>query len=163
GQQVATGTTQAFSFVPATADLYFATFTVTDGQGAAGQATARITAGQVAPRITISGAATAAEGSTYRLNLAAAGIVPDAITGLPADGPASRTVRGRITDKDGGFTESTTTILVVNAAPTAIFSIDPPSAGQFHEGDTITARFTAPTDPAAADRAGLHFSFARDP
>ena len=34
-----------------------------------------------------------------------------------ADGPATRTVRARIIDKDGGFTEYTTTITVNNVAP----------------------------------------------
>ena len=35
-----------------------------------------------------------------------------------ADGPGSRTVRGRIIDKDGGFTDYTTTITILNVDPT---------------------------------------------
>ena len=35
-----------------------------------------------------------------------------------ADGPSTRTIRGRIADKDGGYNDYTTTIQVVNVAPT---------------------------------------------
>jgi hypothetical protein len=38
------------------------------------------------------------------------------------DGPSSRTARARIIDKDGGFTEYTTTVTVNNVAPTATFN-----------------------------------------
>ena len=277
--------TQAFSFVPTTPDLYFATFTVTDALGGSGQATARVTAGQVTPTIAISGATTTTEGSIYQLNLATAGISPDAITGwtinwgdgtsdqvpgnpsqvlhtyadgpaidiisasalagtsaypaaanvtisignvaptavmsssgpvlegstatvnfadpydpsfadtvagftysydfdndgtfdlvtssstatvpaaLTADGPTSVTVHGRITDRDGDYTDYATTIAVINLAPSAVLSIDSPPAGQtIEEGDTITARFTGATDPSPADlAAGLRFTFEQDP
>jgi hypothetical protein len=36
-----------------------------------------------------------------------------------SDGPSARVVRGRVMDKDGGFADFTTTINVVNVAPTA--------------------------------------------
>src|SRR5262249_24475224 len=88
--------------------------------------------------------------------------VPAALT---ATGPVSRIIRGRIADQDGDSTEYTTTILVVNVAPTAVLTIDPPrNGGVFHEGDSITARFTAWSDPSGPDlTAGLHFSLGRDP
>ena len=37
---------------------------------------------------------------------------------LPGRWPGHRTVKGRITDKDGGFTDYTTTITILNVAPT---------------------------------------------
>jgi hypothetical protein len=50
-----------------------------------------------------------------------AGGVADATATIPAallaDGPASVAVRGRIADKDGSYTDYTTTIMVENAAP----------------------------------------------
>lgn len=52
-----------------------------------------------------------------------------------ADGPSARTVRGRILDKDGGFTDYTTAITVLNVAPTfeagADETIQPPQLGAF--------------------------------
>ena len=36
-----------------------------------------------------------------------------------ADGPSTRTIRARISDKDGGFNDYTTTINVQNVAPTS--------------------------------------------
>lgn len=52
-----------------------------------------------------------------------------------ADGNGARTVRGRILDKDGGFTDYTTAITVNNVAPTfeagADETIQPPQLGAF--------------------------------
>ena len=96
GQQVAAGTTQTFSFVPAAPDLYFATFTVTDGVGGLGGRRRGSRQGRL-PTAAISGAATAAEGSTYQLNLATAGIAPSAITGWTikwGDGTTNQQVAG---------------------------------------------------------------------
>ena len=39
-----------------------------------------------------------------------------------ADGPGSRVVHGRIKDKDGGFTDYTTSVAINNVAPTAGFA-----------------------------------------
>lgn len=44
-----------------------------------------------------------------------------------ADGPGTRTVRGRILDKDGGYTDTTTAITINNVAPTV--SISGPADG----------------------------------
>ena len=53
-----------------------------------------------------------------------------------ADGPGSRTVRGRIIDKDGGFTDYTTTITITNVAPTASLGQQRPGRrGQHRDGD----------------------------
>src|SRR5262249_26737165 len=54
-----------------------------------------------------------------------AGSVIDKTETVPAsfldDGPGTRTVRARIIDKDGGFTDYTTAITITNVAPTATF------------------------------------------
>ena len=50
------------------------------------------------------------------------------------DGPGSQTVRARIIDKDGGFTEYTTAVTIANVAPTATFS----NNGPVNEGSSFT-------------------------
>ncbi len=89
-------------------------------------------------------------------------VVPASLT---ADGPATITLHGRITDKDGGFTDYTTTLQVLNVAPSATLSVDPPEPGQvWHVGDTITARMSTASDASSTDVvAGLRFSFAQSP
>ena len=58
--------------------------------------------------------------------------------GLLADGPASRTVKGRILDKDGGFTDYTASITANNVAPSFEagdkFELNPNFAGVFTRG-----------------------------
>ncbi|MBM3999049.1 MAG: hypothetical protein FJ297_05810 [Planctomycetes bacterium] len=72
------------------------------------------------------------------------------------DGPGSRTVRGRITDKDGGFTDHTTAIAIDNAAPTATLTASNPVA----EGSLIELALIDPFDPSAADSvAGFTHAF----
>src|SRR5262249_59306362 len=55
------------------------------------------------------------------------------------DGPGTQTVRGQIQDKDGGFTNYTASITIVNVAPTTTLTW-PPSA---NEGSTATASFSS--------------------
>ena len=64
-----------------------------------------------------------------------------------ADGPATRTVRAQIEDKDGGFMEYTTDITVNNVAPTATLGND----GPVDEGSTGTVGFTDALDPSTTD------------
>src|SRR5215218_8160935 len=72
------------------------------------------------------------------------------------DGPSSPTVRARIIDKDGGFTEYTTAVTVDNVAPTATF----PATRTVNEGSSSSFAFTAPSDPSSADTsAGFHYAF----
>ena len=65
-----------------------------------------------------------------------------------ADGPGNRTVQGRITDKDGGYTECTTTLAINNVAPAA--SISGPTNGVPGQPRTIT--FSA-IDSSTVDQA----------
>jgi hypothetical protein len=74
-----------------------------------------------------------------------------------ADGPAGRVIHARVIDKDGGYTDYTTTIAVNNVAPTATF----PSSATLAEGTSTSLAFTNPADPSSADTAaGFHYSFA---
>src|SRR5207248_2985819 len=63
------------------------------------------------------------------------------------DGPGTRVVHGRIKDKDGGFTDYTTTVTINDVAPTATFS----NGGTVNEGSTGSVSFSGQTDPSAAD------------
>lgn len=62
-----------------------------------------------------------------------------------ADGAGSRVVKGRILDKDGGFTDYTTTITINNVAPTIALTGDPTVAN----GAPYTLNLGAITDPGA--------------
>ena len=75
------------------------------------------------------------------------------------DGPSTHDVVARIIDKDGGYTEYTTTVTVTNVPPTATLSNDGPVA----EGSAATVSFTNQSDPSNADTAaGFHYAFACD-
>ena len=68
------------------------------------------------------------------------------------------TVRGRVYDKDGDYTEYTTTITISNVAPTATLN----NSGPIVAGGSVTATFISPIDPSLADIAdGFHYSFAQ--
>jgi hypothetical protein len=59
------------------------------------------------------------------------------------DGPGSRTVRGRILDKDGGFTDYTTTI-TINNVPPANVTLNGPFTIDENGTVTLTGSFTDP-------------------
>ena len=68
-------------------------------------------------------------------------------------------VKARIIDKDDGFTEYTTQVIVQNVAPTATFTVSSP----INEGGSSTLSLVGAFDPSAADTAaGFHYSFACD-
>ncbi len=72
------------------------------------------------------------------------------------DGPSDHTVRARILDKDGGYSEYTTSVHVDNVAPTATLSND----GPVDEGSPATVSFSNQFDPSSADTAaGFHYAF----
>src|SRR5262249_54878651 len=72
------------------------------------------------------------------------------------DGSGSRVVRGRIADKDGGFTDYTVTITLTNVAPTASFS----GPASVSEGSTATVSFSGAFDPSSADTAaGFRYAY----
>jgi hypothetical protein len=61
-----------------------------------------------------------------------------------ADGPGIRTIRGRIADKDGGYTDYTTTIQVLNVAP----SVSVGTTATIGPGATLS-RLASFADPGA--------------
>jgi hypothetical protein len=68
-------------------------------------------------------------------------------------------VRGRVTDKDGGYEEYTTDVEVYNVAPTARLV----TSGTMLEGSAVTVRLEGVADPSAADlAAGMTYSFDMD-
>jgi len=71
------------------------------------------------------------------------------------DDNGSFTVAGRIADKDGGFTDYTTQVVVSNVAPTATLSNNGPVA----EGSPVAVSFSGQYDPSAADAAGFLYSY----
>jgi hypothetical protein len=71
----------------------------------------------------------------------ASGSIP---AGLLADGPASFTVRARIADRDGDFTDYTTVVTVTNVEPVVTLTGD----GAVNEGLSRTYSFTV-VDPGA--------------
>jgi hypothetical protein len=89
-------------------------------------------------------------GATY------AGSGTSASTNCPFDDNGSYTVRARIVDKDGGFSEYQTTVSVLNVAPTATLS----NNGPVNEGSPATISFSSQSDPSSADTvAGFHYAY----
>ena len=100
------------------------------------------------------GVADTAAGFTYSFDCTNDGVF-DA-TGASASADCSygdngtSTVKGRIQDKDGGFTDYTVAVVVRNVAPAADFNA---SSNIINEGGSIQVSFANPSDPGAADRA----------
>src|SRR5262249_6493902 len=66
-------------------------------------------------------------------------------------------VKGKVRDKDGGVTEYTATVQVLNVAPIAALS----NSGPVDEGSPATVSFSGASDPSSADTAaGFRYSFA---
>jgi len=72
------------------------------------------------------------------------------------DGPSDHTVRARIIDRDGGFSEYTTSVHVANVDPTATLA----NNGPVDEGSPATISFADQFDPSSADTAaGFHYAY----
>jgi PKD repeat protein len=77
-------------------------------------------------------------------------------TSCPTTDSGSRTVKGKIKDKDGGTTEYTASVTVNNANPTATLSND----GPINEGGSATISFSGQSDPSSGDTAaGFHYAY----
>ena len=74
---------------------------------------------------------------------------------LTADGPATRTMRIRVIDKDGGSTVYTETVTVTNVTPTAQLA-----NSSVDEGSTATVGATNPAD--AGDLPTIHYVYDLD-
>ncbi len=159
---------------------YTVTLRATDANGLVGQDTAAVTINNLAPTATLSSSGPAGEGSpvTFSFTNPADPSSVDVAAGFKYsydfnnDGTfdvvdstsASRsfafadngtyTMKGRIKDKDGGFTDYTTTVTISNVAPTA--SHNGPYTGT--TGQAVTFNGSA-TDPSPVDAASLALSW----
>jgi len=74
----------------------------------------------------------------------------------PTNDNGTRTIKGKIKDKDGGVTEYTASVTVNNVAPTATFN----APANVDEGSGINLSLTAPFDPSSADTdASFEYAF----
>jgi len=165
---------------------YSVTVMVTDKGGAIGSTTFPITVSNIAPTASLANTGPVGEGSAVTVNFtnqldpssadttagyhyayacdgAALTSATYATSGLSpstscvfTDGPSSRVVRARIFDKDGGFTEYTTTVTVNNVPPTATFT----APASVNVGAAFTLALTASADPSSVDTtAGFTYAF----
>jgi hypothetical protein len=144
---LAGGSSAAIAFTPNDSGIYLLNVTATDKDGGVSSTTRLINVNDVVPTAVFA-ADSVPEGSAGRVTFThqtdvspidlAAGFTysydfnndgvfeisntTDSAAAIPAsllaDGPATHTLRARITDKDGGFTEYTAPLIVTNVAPT---------------------------------------------
>ncbi|MEX2093581.1 MAG: PKD domain-containing protein, partial [Pirellulales bacterium] len=145
---------------------YTVSATATDEDGTFSSNSISVAVANVAPTLTISGAASVDEGGVYTLNLSSSDPGTDTITswtinwgdgsefvsGNPssvthtyADGTVSYTVSATATDEDGTFGSNSISVTVNNLAPTA----DTGGPYTVGEGGTVTLSGSG-TDPAGA-------------
>src|SRR5262249_47859509 len=152
--------------------VYTVTLTVSDGQGSSTRDSLVVTVLNVAPTLTLSGANTVNEGSTYTLNLSASDPGQDTIaswtitwgdanvqtvSGNPGsvshtygDGRGTVTISAPARDEDGTYNAANSlNVTVNNVAPTA--SLSGPATGA--RGQLRTFALGA-VDPSAIDQAG---------
>jgi len=153
---------------------------IIDDDGGRNDDTTSVHVNNVAPSATFNSPASVNEGSSFTLSLtspsdpstadAGAGFTyafdcgsgtygafgASNSTSCPTNDNGSRSVGGKIEDKDGGVREYTGSVTVNNVAPTATFSNDGPVA----EGSSFTIQLTSPSDPSSADTsAGFTYAF----
>jgi hypothetical protein len=153
--------------------------TVSDGDGGSDSDSLAVTVNNVAPTATFGNNGPVNEGSSFTLSLTnaqdtsaadeAAGFTYafDCGSGYGAFSASStatcstndsgtRTVKGKVKDKDGGVSEYTASVTVNNVAPTATFAND----GPVNEGTSFHLSLTSPQDPSSADvAAGFQYAF----
>ena len=155
-----------------------ATVTVTDAFGWPSVATTSVTITNVAPTATFTAPETTVEGTAFTIALtnatdpspadaAALTFAFDCGNGYGTAGTSSSasctpadngnvTVRGKVIDPAGAFTEYTFTVAVTNAPPTATFTAPATVA----RGSSFALALTNATDPSSADvAAGFGFAF----
>jgi PKD repeat protein len=151
------------------------------GHGGTASTTFTLTVNNVAPTATFSAPTSVSEGSAINFSLTAPLDPSSADTAAgftyafdcgdgtgfgvfsatssrscPTADNGTRTVAGKIQDKDGGVTTYTASVTVDNVAPTATFSA-PASVDQ---GTSIALSLTSPLDPSSADTtAGFTYAF----
>jgi DNA/RNA endonuclease G (NUC1) len=169
-----TGKTASHTF--ADNGTYDVTLMVTDVYGWQRTLTKQVVIANVNPTATFAPPATGVEGSVFSLSLTGANDVssvdlssltyafdcgsgystPQTFATFNCTPPdnGTYTVRARVIDKDGGFTEYTGSLTASNANPSAVFS-----APNVNEGSAIVLSLGSATDPSAVDAASLKFAF----
>src|SRR5207249_3571102 len=171
----------AFGTTDGPAQSQTVTITADDGQGGVSTATFGLTVNNIAPTATFNAPASVNEGSAFSLSLTGPSDPSSADTtagfnyafdcgsgygaysltntaSCPTTDNGSRTVKGKIQDKDGGVSEYSTTVTINNVSPTAS-----PTATPADEGSAVTVSLTNQSDPSSADNAaGFHYAFACD-
>ena len=170
GQTITNGTGQNFSFTPNDNGSYAVTFTVTDDDAGASSDNFTVTVDNVAPTATFNAPAAVNEGSPINLSLSspldpstvdtAAGFTYafDCGSGYgsfsgtdsascPTTDNGTRTVKGKIHDKDGGVNEYTAAVTINNVAPQ---NVEGGNDQTVNEGDLVSLSGSF-TDPGSAD------------
>jgi hypothetical protein len=159
--------------------VYRATLTVSDGINAAVTNDSIVTVYNIAPTANFTATPQVDEGSAFALKLAnpvdpsstdtAAGFTyafdcgsgygassSTAAVNCATNDNGTRTVKAKISDKDGGATEYVSTVNINNVAPTADFTAAP----QVDEGSAFALKLSNPVDPSSADTAaGFTYAF----
>jgi len=150
--------------------------TVSDGPHAT-PATTSATIANVAPTATFNAPVSVNEGDAIALSLTApvdvAADLPSleyafdcgsgdspfsgtSSTSCPTSDNGTRTVKGKVRDKDGGVTEYSASVEIKNVAPTATFADD----GPVNEASTFHLSLSSPVDPSPVDvAAGFSYAF----
>ncbi len=185
GNPFATGSGVSFSFTPDDNGSYVVTLSATDKDDGTGSDNKTITVNNVAPTGTLSNNGPVSEGSPATIGFSSqfdpssadttagfhyavsctngdlsgatyAGSGASASTNCTFNDNGTYTVKGRIIDKDDGYTEYTTDVTVNNVAPTGTLS----NNGPMDEGSPATISFSDQFDPSSADTtAGFHYAF----
>jgi hypothetical protein len=153
--------------------------TVSDGDGGSDGDSLAVTVNNVAPTATFGNNGPVNEGSSFTLSLTNAhdasaadesagftyafdcgsgygSFTASSTATCTTNDSGSRTVKGKVKDKDGGVSEYNASVTVNNVAPTATFTND----GPVNEGTSFHLSLTNPQDPSSADvAAGFQYAF----
>lgn len=179
-----TGTNAAYTFTPDDNAAYVVSLTVTDDDGGAGTTSSTITVTDVAPTVSVTGAASLNEGSTHTITLGSISDPAGAndtitqyriiwgdgqdsgfIVGTPSngstfvhrydDGTANRTITVELLDEDGLHSSGTQNVTVNNVNPTGTFT----GGANVNLGDAGTVIWSSHTDPSNDDNANLVYDY----
>ena len=153
--------------------------TVSDGDGGSDGDSLAVTVNNVAPTATFGNNGPVNEGSSFTLSLTNAhdasaadesagftyafdcgsgygSFTASSTATCTTNDSGTRTVKGKVKDKDGGVSEYNASVTVTNVAPTATFAND----GPVNEGSSFHLTLTNPQDPSSADvAAGFQYAF----
>jgi len=154
------------------------TITATDSTGMSSSTTFSLVVTNVAPTATFNAPSSVSEGSNINLSLTSPSDPSSADTtagftyafdcgsgygafsatstaSCSTNDNGSRTVKGKIRDKDSGETEYTASVTINNVAPTGTLGNNGPKV----EGSAVSVSFTGVSDPSSVDATSLHYAF----